>query len=127
CPANPLRLSLKPDVDPLDSFTHLFTRPGVAQALEVSAVDRIQIDDRRSRYAGLFQHARGEFKTIAREARYVGIEIERAVDPLVRVEPCPRQPVLQNAPMFYIAVFYVFQFVTSVKCRLGGDLRKRWN
>ncbi len=65
---------------------------------------RIEIDSRRRRHARLLQHARRESEAVGREARHVGIEIERAVGRQKRIEPGAGQSLEQNAPVLLIAV-----------------------
>ena len=83
-----------------DRFVHLSRAAGVAQAQEILAVQRIEIDAGGRGHAGLLQHARREGEAVVREARHVGVKIERAVGGQKCVEPGARQSVEQDAPVF---------------------------
>src|SRR6185312_9821932 len=78
-PASGSEALAEPARDARHRFAHLVGRARVGEAHEGPAVDRIEVDTRRCRDMGLFQHAACEFKTVRREVGNIGIEIERAV------------------------------------------------
>src|ERR1700752_177081 len=75
-----ISLALEPRPGPLPRLALPRRRARVAEADEVLAVQRIEIDARRRRHVGFLEHALGEFEAVVAEALDVGIEIEGAVD-----------------------------------------------
>ena len=71
---------VQPGADALDRLLHIGGRAGVAEAHEMPAVDRIEIDAGRRRHMRLLQQPLGEIEAVVGESRDVGVEIERAVD-----------------------------------------------
>src|SRR4051812_30207697 len=71
---------VQPGADALDRLPHIRGRAGVAEAHEMPAVDRIEIDAGRRRHMGILEQPLGEIETVVRELRNVGVEIERAID-----------------------------------------------
>src|SRR3979409_1707573 len=68
----------QPFGDARDRIVDVLCRARVREANERAAVNRIEVDARRGRDMRLFQHSLGKFKTVRRERRYVGVEVERA-------------------------------------------------
>src|SRR5215831_7626976 len=115
----------EPRRDPLHRFAHLRGRARVAEADEVFALERIEIEPRRRRHMRLCQHALGELETVVAEARHVGIEIEGAVDREDFIEARFRQALEQNAAILLVAVLHRLHLRPSVERRLGRDLGQR--
>src|SRR3954470_13507348 len=63
---------VQPGADALDRLLHVRGRAGVAEAHEMPAVDRIEIDARRRRNMGIFQQPLGEIETVLGEFRDIG-------------------------------------------------------
>ena len=98
---------------------------GVGKAHEGPAVDRIEIDARRCRDMGLFEHAAGEFKTVRGEIGNIGIEVERAVGREKPGQAGLRQAFDQNATVLLIAALDRLHLVGAGKRGFGGNLRQR--
>src|SRR5436190_682200 len=75
----------------------------------------------------LFKHAPSEVKTVGRELRHVGIEIERAVGREEMFEASLRQTLDQDAAVFFVAALDRVHLGMAVERRLRGDLRQRRN
>src|ERR1043166_2716610 len=71
---------VQPGADALDRLLHVRDRAGVAEAQEMPAVDRIEIDAGCRRHMGFFQKPLGEIETVVGKLGDVSVEIERAVD-----------------------------------------------
>jgi len=97
CAAPTVLRSFEPASDPPHRLVHLGVRPGIAEPDEVPAVERIEIRPGRRCYVCFLKHALGEVEAVVREARHVGIEVERAVDREKGIEPGARQAGEQNA------------------------------
>src|SRR5262245_9326167 len=117
--------ALEPRRDPLHRLVHVGGRSGVAEADEMSALQRIEIDPRRCRHVSFRQHALGEIKAVVGEARHVGIEIEGPVHREKLLEPRLRQAGEQDAAVLLVAVLDVLHLGTALECRLGRNLRQR--
>src|SRR5580700_9419372 len=100
----PSALSRQPRRDALDGLVHVGGRARVAEAQKFTAMNRIEIDAWRRCHAGLLEHLLGERKTVAREARHVGIKVERPI----RRQECPEarswQPLQQELAIVLVAV-----------------------
>src|SRR6185437_14566778 len=101
-PQSPRTLSIEPCPDPLDRLAHFRGRTGIAEADEVAAVNRIEIDAGRRRDTGLVEHAFCKIEAVVGEARDIGVEIEGAVDRQELVEAGARQAFGQDAAVLIV-------------------------
>src|SRR3954462_989205 len=62
----------KPVGDPVNCLPHLRGRARIRESYERAAMDRIEIEARGCRDAGLVQHLLGEVETVGGEVRDVG-------------------------------------------------------
>src|SRR4029077_8692295 len=117
--------AFQPATNPIHRFMYFGGGAGIAEAQEMPAVDRIEINAGRGGDVRFIQHALGEIEAVARKTRNVRVKIKRSIHRQELVQPRLRQTFGKNTAILLIAVLDRFHLCASVKRSFRRDLRER--